>query len=445
MHVVIIGNGIAGITAARHIRKLSNHNITVISAETDYFYARTALMYIYMGHLYYEDTKAYEDYFWDKNRINLIRDYVEAIDTDGKSLQMQQNEPIQYDKLILATGSNSNFIDWPGVNLKGVQGLYSIQDLENMEAYTKDAQRAIILGGGLIGIELAEMLYTREIPITFLIRENSFWDHTLPPEESQMINKEIKDHQVDLRLSTEMQEIKGDANGRVHQVITKDGQELPCDFLAISIGVHPNLTCVKDTSIETEKGILVNNYLETNIPDVYAAGDCAQIRNPQPGRRPIEPIWYTGKIMGECLAHIIVGHKKAYDPGVWYNSAKFFTIEYQVYGSIKPNLPEEEDTIYWEHPEGKKSIRINFNKYDGTVKGFNLMSTRYRHRTCETWIENQAHIEEVLAHLPKANFDPEFTRKYEQALVNIYNQKYGKEVKIQRKKGLLGFFKLAKA
>ena len=87
MHLVIIGNGIAGITAARFIRKISDHDITVISAETEHFFSRTALMYVYMGHMRYEDIKPYEDWFWGKNKINLLRDYVEKIDFDAKNLQ----------------------------------------------------------------------------------------------------------------------------------------------------------------------------------------------------------------------------------------------------------------------------------------------------------------------------------------------------------------------
>ena len=86
MHVVIIGNGISGITAARHIRKLSDHQITVISSETDHFFSRTALMYVYMGHMRYEDIKPYEDWFWEKNKIGLLNAYVENIDFNAKSL-----------------------------------------------------------------------------------------------------------------------------------------------------------------------------------------------------------------------------------------------------------------------------------------------------------------------------------------------------------------------
>ena len=107
-HIVIVGNGVAGITAARHIRKLSDHRITVISVESDHFYSRTALMYIYMGHMTYANTKPYEDWFWEKNRIDLVRGYVETVDTDARKLLLAGGEEMGYDRLIIATGSTTN-------------------------------------------------------------------------------------------------------------------------------------------------------------------------------------------------------------------------------------------------------------------------------------------------------------------------------------------------
>ena len=169
-NIVIIGNGIAGITAARHIRKGSQSRITVISSETEHFFSRTALMYIYMGHMRYEHTKPYEDWFWKKNHIELVKDHVVRVSTPDKSLMLASGNTVHYDILIIATGSRSNKFGWPGQDLKGVQGLYSFQDLEAMESGTKNIHRAVVVGGGLIGIEMVEMLLSRKIEVTFLIR-----------------------------------------------------------------------------------------------------------------------------------------------------------------------------------------------------------------------------------------------------------------------------------
>lgn len=436
MHIVIIGNGISGITAARYIRKLSDHRITVISDESDYFFSRTALMYVYMGHMRQKEVQPYENWFWEKNRIDRFRGRVEKINYDTKTLHMSQGETITYDKLILATGSQSNKFGWPGQDLDGAHGLYHWQDLEAMERHSPGLQRAVIVGGGLIGIEMAEMFHSRHIPVTLLVRENSFWNIVLPGDESEMINRHIIEHGIDLRLQTELKEILPDENGKCRAVVTSTGEEIACGFVGLTVGVSPNIGFLKGDGLETNRGILVNEYLETNLPDVYAIGDCAELRHPNPGRRPIEAIWYTGRIMGKVVAGNITGKREKYDPGIWFNSAKFLDIEYQVYGDVRAVLPETQNTIYWEHASGKKSIRLIYDTITGAIAGFNLMGVRYRHEVCEKWLRNKTHIEEVLQNLGLANFDPEFFEEYESNLIHIYNQKTGNQFNLSQKRGL---------
>ncbi len=436
MNVVIIGNGISGITAARHIRKRSDATITVISAETDYFFSRTALMYIYMGHMRFKDTQPYEPFFWKKNRINLKRTFISDVDVENKQLVASDGEIISYDKLILATGSTPNKFGWPGQDLNRVGGLYSFQDLEAMEAASPGLKRAVIVGGGLIGLEMAEMFLSRGIAVTFLVREKSYWDILIPPEESQMINRHIVEHGIDLRLETELKEIVDDGNGNACAVITNTGERIDCGYVGLTAGVHPNVGFLKGGKIEIGRGILVDEYLQTNIPDIYAIGDCSEQRNPMPGRRPIEAVWYTGRMMGETVAATICGTPTVYNPGIWFNSAKFLDIEYQVYGTVLANPPENHQSIYWEADDGKKSVRIVFDKDDKTILGFNLMGIRYRHEVCEKWIREQTNVEIVLRDLSLANFDPEFFRQYEADVIRQYEKMTGTTIRQSNKRGL---------
>lgn len=454
MHIAILGNGIGGTTAARFIRKLSDHKITMISAETDYPFSRTALMYIYMGHQEYRHTKLYENDFYDKNDINLIRGWVKSIDFSKKELRFDPDfktdtdhpapSSLNYDVLILATGSNSNKFGWPGQDLKGVAGLYSYQDLEEMESESKDLDRAVIVGGGLIGIEMAEMFHSRDIDVTFLVRESSFWNVVLPEEESEMVNREIKRHGIDLRLNTELEEIKSDEKGHCRSVITKEGEEIPCGYVGLTPGVHPNLSILKDSELETEKGVLVDAFLKTNIKDVYAIGDCAQLRKPPEGRKPIEAVWYVGKMMGETVAYTICGHPVKYQPGNWFNSAKFMDIEYEVYGEVPTKYDDTLTYIYWEHEDGTKSVRIVYDKDTQIVKGFNLMGVRFRHELCDAWLSNEAKMPMVLTNLKSANFDLEFYDKMESEIVHLYNEKENSQVKIKSKRNLKSFFQSIK-
>ena len=435
MHIAIIGNGISGITTARWVRKLSDHRITVISSETEHFFSRTALMYIYMGHMRYKETKPYEDYFWSKNRIDLIQDHVIHIDFDNKSLNMRDGQNIKYDKLVLALGSATNKFGWPGQDLNRVAGLYSYDDVENMERYTPGLKRAVIVGGGLIGIEMAEMFRSRAIPVTMLVRESSYWNNVLPAEESAMISRHIKSHHIDLRLSEELASIEDDGEGNACAVIMKNsGERIECGYVGLTAGVHPNVKWLKGSSLNIERGIVVNRHLQTNIKDVYAVGDCAQIAEPKPGRRNIEAIWYAGRMMGETAAYNICEKSVEYDPGIWFNSAKFLDIEYQVYGEVPGKLPEHLSTIYWEHPDGEKAIRINYYTESKKIAGFNLMGIRFRHEVCEKWIKDGTQLQEVLENLNLANFDPEFYDTYEEMIRKSFAVQSGIQFQVKSKR-----------
>ena len=142
--IAIIGNGISGITAARYIRKHSDVPITIISEESTYFFSRTALMYVYMGHMKFEHTQPYEPHFWKKNNINLLQNRVLSVNTEEKTLKFQNEQEFKYSKLILATGSKPNKYGWKGENAERVSGLYSKQDLETIEKYSEQLETAII-------------------------------------------------------------------------------------------------------------------------------------------------------------------------------------------------------------------------------------------------------------------------------------------------------------
>ena len=162
--------------------------------------------------------------------------------------------------------------------MSGVQSLYGLQDLERLYINAQGCTQAVIVGGGLIGIELAEMLKSRNIKATFLVRETSFWSNIIPDEESHMINRIIEEEGLGLVLEASLQEILDDGTGRVGAVVTDDGRRIECQIVGLTAGVRPNIDVVQNTPIETGRGVLVDWSLRTSVPSVYAAGDCAEIK-----------------------------------------------------------------------------------------------------------------------------------------------------------------------
>ena len=232
MKTLIIGNGITGVTAALTVRELQpDWDITIVSEESDHFFSRTALMYIYMGHMRVEDTRPYEQDFWRRKRLKLVRATVTGIDAAARLVKLGHGTGLAYDKLLIATGSQSNKFGWPGQDLEGVQGLYHLQDLERLEARSAGIRRGIIVGGGLIGIELAEMLrfagqagHDPGAGIVLLEQHPSpggiGTDQRGDPRE-----------RVDLRLNSELREIVDDGTGQVCAVVTGGGERIECQFV----------------------------------------------------------------------------------------------------------------------------------------------------------------------------------------------------------------------
>ena len=410
--IVIIGNGISGVTLARHVRKNSKHKITIISSETEFFFSRTALMYVYMGHMKFEHTQPYENDFWKKNDITIIKGLVISVNSNEKKVYLDDNKSLNYSKLVIATGSKSNKFDWPGQNLKGVTGLYHKQDLETLEAFSPNCKRAVIVGGGLIGIELAEMFRSRNINVSFLVRDKSFWDGVLPFGESQMLNRHILEHHIDLRLETELKEILSDENGKVRAIVTDKNETIECQIVGLAAGVSPNIDFLKDSGIELGRGVKVNRFLETNIKDIYAIGDCAEQHEAIGQRKTIEAVWYTGRMMGEALAQTLTGNPTQYNPGHWFNSAKFLDIEYQTYGWVWATPKEFEEQFYWEHSSGKIALRISFHKKTRVFLGINNFGIRMRHEFFDNVLTENLSVDYVIQHLAKANFDPELYTSY---------------------------------
>ena len=439
MHIAILGNGIAGVSAARTLRKLDpGLSITMISGESDFHFSRPALMYLYMGHMRSADLKPYEDWFWKENRIELLNGWVDQIDFPSRQLHFSDGRLLAYDRLLLATGSVTSYYNWPGQDLDGVHGMVTLQDVAQMERHSDSGiNRAVIVGGGLIGIEMAECFHTRRIPVSFLVREASYWNAVLPAEESEMVNQQIRQkHGIDLHLGSELEAILGDDMQRVRAVKLKSGEEIECQFVGITAGVKPNVDWLRSGELEIDRGILTDNFLQSSQTGVYAAGDCVQLREPQPGRRPIEAIWYTARMMGEVAAHNMLGKSIPYQPGVFFNSAKFFDLEYQVYGQTPIQLPNDQSWLLWQHPSQPKAARLYWDSQTRAVRGFHLMGIRYRHEVCEGWIEQQTPIEEVIENLPLANFDPEFFESYEAEILNAFNRQENTRLALRQKRKL---------
>jgi NAD(P)H-nitrite reductase large subunit len=403
MHYVIIGNGVAGITAAFTLRKRDPHaQITVIGGESDYFISRTALMYVLMDRMNRRDLEPFERRQYTEKNITLLRAWVTALNASTRTLRLADGASLTYDKLLFATGSAPNPAPWPGVAKTGTGILHfvSLQDLAKWEHVLPATRRAVVVGGGLIGVELVECLRHHGIEVDFLVRESWYWPMALAPEEGEIIATHLRRHGVRLHLGDEIAEVVANPARQLTAVRTTQGRELPCQALGACIGVRPAIDWLRNTQTPPacNRGIQVQADFRTSLPNVWAAGDCAELPTGQ-----VEQLWYSAKRHGELAAQSMLGDPVRYSPPLFYNSAKLFDIEYTTVGVAGP------ESYFRRLPGRDVSIRI-MHETNGAVTGFNMLGSRWDHTWFETWIAERRTLPYVLKNLAQAQFDVEFGR-----------------------------------
>jgi NAD(P)H-nitrite reductase large subunit len=411
MKYVIIGNGIAGITAAFTIRaRDTDAEITVVSPESEYFYSRTALMYAFMDRMTRRDLEPYERKVYEKQSIGRILARVVDLNAGSHSITLENERTLTYDRLLLATGSAPRVPNWTGLDKAktGVCHFVSLQDLEESERLTRTSTEAVLVGGGLIGVEMAECLVHHGRKLTFFVKDPWYWPVALGGEEGAMISEHIRAHGVNLLLNEEIGEVLTDSAGRVRAVRTAGGKEASCQMLAIAIGVRPAVDWLRQVSTmpALNRGIVVQPDFRTSLPDVFAAGDCAE---PNSGGEAgfVEQLWYSAKRQGELAGRSMLGDAVNYRPPVFYNSAKFFDIEYTTSGMVN-DAPPGSSAFYCRIPGKDVSVRIV--EHEGAVIGFNMLGSRWNHTVFEKWITERRGLDFVMRALNQAQFDVEFGR-----------------------------------
>ena len=407
-HFVIVGNGVAGIEAAFTIRERDpSAEITVISGESPYYFSRTALMYALMDRLSRQDLEPFERRVYDRQRIQRRHSWVTGLDAERQLVSCDNGETLNYDRLLLATGSRPNVPAWPGLNevTDGFTYFVSMQDLDRAERLATNARRAVVVGGGLIGVELVECLVHFGIPVDYLIREPYYWPAALEAAEAALVTEHLQRHGVNVMVDEEVAAVLH-RNGRLTGLRTVKGTQMNCDFLGICIGVHPAMEWLTGvaTPPETGRGIRVDTRFRTSLPAVFAAGDCAEIVLPD-GTSLVEQIWYAAKRQGRLAGRAMLGDAIDYRPPLFFNSAKFFRLEYTTVGVVTP-LPAGARSFFFRHPSREATIRLV--EQQGRLIGANFLGSRWDHTVLERWIEERRSLDYAACHLRAAQFDVEF-------------------------------------
>ncbi|HEX6818712.1 MAG TPA: FAD-dependent oxidoreductase [Ktedonobacterales bacterium] len=338
---VIIGNGVAGTTCAQMLRKNDIAcDIWLITNEPYPLYNRVSLPRFLQG-LLPEEKVMIRNFAWhEEQRIALLTDtFVTRVDTDERVVYLDKGGPLRYDALLVATGGWANPLTVPGVS--GVQHIYNfvtLDDTKEIIARALESKSAVTSGGSFIAYELTEGFNKRGVHVTWLMRGPFWLRATLDEEGGRLVDEIATHHGVDVVHGEEIQEVAS-AQGVPTGVTTRSGRHYAADVIGVGLGLTLNHGFLDGTAIERRSGIVVNEYMETNVPGVYSAGDVAEFYDSMIGRHHTMGTWDNALAHGRIAAVSMAGGREPYEDVPTYTSPLFDT-NIAVMGIAESNNPE---------------------------------------------------------------------------------------------------------
>lgn len=305
--LVVVGNGMAGMRTVEELQKLAPdlYDITVFGAEPYGNYNRILLSPVLAGDKSVDDIMLHTRQWYAQNRIALhAGDPVETIDRRRRVVRSKSGIEVRYDRLLLATGSKPFIIPVAGHQLPGVIAFRDIQDVETMMAAARDHRHAVVIGGGLLGLEAANGLMRQGMEVTIVHVCDSLMERQLDKPAAVLLKKALERKGLRFLLEANTSEIVG--TERVTAVRFKDGSEIPADLVVMAVGVRPNIELAQRARLHCERAIVVDDTLQTYDPRIYAVGECVQHRTATFGL--VAPIWDQARVCGAHLAG--VGHRR---------------------------------------------------------------------------------------------------------------------------------------
>ncbi|WP_056930485.1 nitrite reductase large subunit NirB [Ferrovum sp. JA12] len=299
--LVVIGNGMAGIRTIEELIKMSpdEFDITVFGSEPKPNYNRILLSPVLSGEMMFQDTVLNDWNWYEENHITLqVGKTVTKIDRFHCQVETQDGITTPYDRLLIATGSNPIMLPIPGINLPGVLAYRSIDDVEKMLAATKTCQRAVVIGGGLLGLEAANGLALQGMDVSVVHLCDWPMERQLDKVGGDLLKAALEKRGLKFYLSRETQAILGE--DKVTGLSFKDGEQIAADLIIMAAGIRPNIALAKNAGIHCERGIVVSDTMQTYDPKIYAVGECVQHRGQTYGL--VAPLFEQAKVAANHLA-----------------------------------------------------------------------------------------------------------------------------------------------
>jgi nitrite reductase (NADH) large subunit len=383
---LILGFCAAGANAAEAIRRLDPEaEITVFNPESIPFYLRLDLEGVIeekpLHHLQPRPPS-----FWEDKHIEVVAERAVEVMPDHKQVRAQSGQVYSYDRLLIATGASPRRLGVPGEGLPGIHNYHTFDDARNIHAARDQAKHAVIVGAGILGLELARVVQHFGWKITVLVRGRYVGSPIADPSTGEFVLSALNRKGVNVIFGDQVQEFVGDEGLR--GIRTKQGRDLPAEFAAICIGVVPNVSMLERTGLLTGGQLIVNDRLQTGDPDIFAAGDVVQVRVPD-GHLVLCNTWNVATSQAKIAAANMVGKDTAWDEGVLYNLDALFD---QPIAIIGPWDRRHEPGFVVHETQDETSFRALVTQ-DGILVAALLVGDRSGDRRVRKLIANRAKVE----------------------------------------------------
>jgi len=337
----IVGFGVAAVAAIEAIRSEDQiGEIVLISDDPHGYYSRPGLAYYLTGELH--DKALYPKSSEDFRRLNFtaLRGRVTKISPEQQTLEVNDKHAINYDRLLIATGAQAIRLKIPGADLEGVLKLDHMEDANRILKHARRGKTAVVSGGGITALELVEGLIARGMKVHYLLRGDRYWSNVLDEQESKIVEHSLEEEGVKLHYHAELVEVLG-KNGQVTGVRLQDDKTLKSDMVAYAIGIRPRVDLAKEAGLEIDRGILVNEYLQTNDPNIFAAGDVAQVYDPSTGTSIIDSLWTPARQQGYAAGLNMAGRWTRYTKSVPFNVTRLAGLTTTIIGTVGRGRDED--------------------------------------------------------------------------------------------------------
>ncbi|MEW6244797.1 MAG: FAD-dependent oxidoreductase [Bacillota bacterium] len=325
MRHVIIGNSAAGVFAAEAIRRTRPTDTIIILTDEDVpAYSRCLTSYFIAGRVAEEEMTLRSPDFYQRYSINVYYSCrVEGVDTSAARVYCTGGKTVDYDRLLVASGARPVIPNVPGIGARGVHGLRTLQDARAISSRAVPGTPAVVIGGGLVSLKAASSLLERRLQVTVVVSSSHILSQVLDGAAAAMLQRRLEENGMRFLLQQDVAEVVS-SGGEVTGVVLTSGARLPACLVVVGKGVTPNINFLRDTPIVINRGVLVNEYLESSVTGVYAAGDVAEAHDLLLKEPAINAVWPNATTQGELAGLNMAGEQRTYRGSIAMNSLDFF-------------------------------------------------------------------------------------------------------------------------